>query len=65
MLDRHAVQALLQAGQSPRQIAHQLGISRRTVQRIAQEPPVVAVDDAAAHVACRAVAPRARKYSGR
>ena len=51
MLDRHAVQALLQSGQSARQIAHQLGISRRTVQRIAHEPPVVAVDDAAAHAA--------------
>jgi transposase len=39
MLDRHAVQALLQAGRSPRQIADQLGVSRRTVQRIALEPP--------------------------
>lgn len=46
------MQAFVQAGQSPRQIAHQLGISRRTVQRIALEPPVVAVDDAAAHAAC-------------
>lgn len=27
MLDRHAVQALLRAGQTPRQIAHQLGTS--------------------------------------
>ncbi len=52
MFARHAVQALVQAGQSPRQIAHQLGISRPTVQRIALEPPVVAVDDAAAHAAC-------------
>ena len=51
MLDRHAVQALLTAGQSPRQIAHQLGISRRTVQRIANEPPVDTVDDAAARAA--------------
>ena len=51
MLDRHAVQALLQAGHAPRQIAHQLGISRRTVQRIANEPPVDTVDDAAARAA--------------
>ena len=51
MLDRHAVQALLQAGHAPRQIAHQLGISRRSVQRIALEPPVATVDDAAAHAA--------------
>jgi len=51
MLDRHAVQALLTAGQSPRQIAHHLGISRRTVQRIAHEPPVTTVDDAAARAA--------------
>jgi transposase len=51
MLDRHAVQALLHAGQTPRQIAHQLGMSRRTVQRIALEPPVATVDDAAAHAA--------------
>lgn len=51
MLDRHAVQALLRAGQSPRQIAHQLGISRRTVQRIALEPPVATVDDAGARAA--------------
>ena len=51
MLDRHAVQALLKAGQAPRQIAQQLGISRRTVQRIAVEPPVDTVDDAAARAA--------------
>ena len=48
MLDRHAVQALLHAGQTPRQIAYQLGISRRTVQRIALGPPV---DDTAPRVA--------------
>lgn len=34
-----------------RQIAHQLRISRRMVQRIALEPPVATVDDAAAHAA--------------
>ncbi len=52
MLDRHAVQALLHAAQTPRQIAHQLGMSRRTVQRIALEPPVTTVDDTAARAAC-------------
>ena len=52
MIDRHAVQALLHAGQTPRQIAHQLGISRRTVQRIALEPPVTTVDDRAARAVC-------------
>jgi len=51
MLDRHAVQALLLAGQTPRQIAHQLGISRRTVQRIALEPRVATIDDGAARAA--------------
>ncbi len=51
MLDRHAVQALLQAGHTPRQIAHQLEISRRTVQRIALEPTVATIDDAAARAA--------------
>lgn len=51
MLDRHAVQALRQAGHTPRQIAHQLGISRRTVQRIALEPLVTTVDDTAARAA--------------
>lgn len=40
MLDRHAVQKLLAAGVRPRQVARQLGISRRTVERIAQEPPI-------------------------
>jgi len=40
MLDRPAVQALRKAGQTPRQIARQLEISRRSVQRIANEPPV-------------------------
>ncbi len=53
MLNRHAVQQLLAAGVGPREIARQLEISRRTVQRIAREPQVDAVDDAAAHAARR------------
>ena len=48
MLDRHAVHALLEAGQSTLEIARQLGVSRRTIQRIAKEPPVDDGDDHAA-----------------
>lgn len=45
MIDRHAVHALLQAGQSTKEIAAQFGVSRRSVQRIAKEPPVDEADD--------------------
>src|SRR5690606_33024845 len=48
MLDRHAVHALLEAGQSTQEIAAQFGVSRRTVQRIAKEPAVESGDDDAA-----------------
>ena len=37
MLDRHAVQELLRAGVKPRAVAKQVGVSRRTVERIAGE----------------------------
>ena len=47
MLDRHAVHELLRAGLKARQIAHQLGVSRRTVERIAREPTPADADDAA------------------
>lgn len=40
MLDRHAVQELLRAGLSARVVAHQFGVSRRTIERIAHEAPV-------------------------
>jgi transposase len=40
MLDRHAVQELLRAGVSPRAVATQFGVSRRTVERVAREGPV-------------------------
>lgn len=46
MIDRHAVRALLDAGQKQRDIAKQLGISERSVRRIAKEPPVAEGDDA-------------------
>ena len=48
MIDRHAVHALLKAGQSTTQIAAQYGVTRRTIQRIAKEPPVDDADDGAA-----------------
>lgn len=54
MIDRHAVQALLEAGQTTKAVADLLGISQRTAQRIAKEAPVEEVDDAVAR-ACRGV----------
>jgi transposase len=42
MLDRHAVQELLRAGLTPRAIATQYGVSRRTVERIRHEESVTA-----------------------
>jgi transposase len=48
MIDRHAVHALLKAGQTTQGIALQLGVTQRTIQRIAREPPVEQADDAEA-----------------
>lgn len=48
MIDRHAVHALLEAGKPTREIAKQFGVSQRTIQRIAEEGPVEAADDAEA-----------------
>ena len=45
MIDRHAVHALLQSGQSTQDIAQQMGVSQRTIQRIATEPPIEEADD--------------------
>ena len=45
MIDRHAVHALLQSGQLTKDIAQQMGVSQRTIQRIAKEPPVEDADD--------------------
>lgn len=45
MIQRHAVQVLLQSGLSHRQVARQTGISKRTVTRIAQEAEVDTLDD--------------------
>jgi transposase len=44
MLDRHAVQELLRAGVSPRVIATQYGVSRRTIERIRHEAPITTAD---------------------
>lgn len=48
MLDRHAVQKLLRAGVSAREIARQLDTSVRTVRRIAREAAIEQVDGATA-----------------
>ena len=48
MIDRHAVHALLEAGQSTKEIAQQFGVTPRTIQRIAKEPPIEEADDAVA-----------------
>lgn len=45
MIDRHAVHALLTAGEPTKKIAKQLGVSQRTIQRIAKEPSVETGDD--------------------
>lgn len=40
MLDRHAVQKLLDAGVKPRTVAEQFRVSRRTIERIAREAEI-------------------------
>jgi transposase len=52
MIDRHAVKALLEAGQKQAEIAKQLGISVRSVRRIKHEAPVAGSDDAAERRRC-------------
>ncbi len=48
MIDRHAVHALLTSGLPSKQIALQMGVSQRTIQRIALEPVVEETNDQAA-----------------
>lgn len=48
MIDRYAVLALLQSGQTQVSVARQMGISERTVRRIAREGPLDSADDRAA-----------------
>jgi DNA invertase Pin-like site-specific DNA recombinase len=47
MLKRHEVEILLKAGHSKAEVARLAGVSLCSVKRIAQESPVVHVDDAA------------------
>jgi transposase len=47
MLKRHEVEILLKAGHPKVEVAHLTGVSLRSVNRIAEETPVVHVDDAA------------------
>jgi IS30 family transposase len=64
MLDRHAVHALLKAGQSTKEIAVQMGVTRRTIQRIAKEPAVEEADDAEALRRRASAALRCRRRLG-
>lgn len=45
MLDRHAVRKLLDAGVTPRAVAEQFRVSRRTIERIAREAEIRATAD--------------------
>jgi hypothetical protein len=47
MLKRHEVEILLRAGHSKAEVARLAGVSLCSVKRIAEETPVVHVDDAA------------------
>jgi transposase len=48
MIDRYLVQKLRAAGQRTKEIAKQLGVSQRTVQRVTKEAPVQEANDALA-----------------
>jgi transposase len=58
MLDRHAVQELVRAQVTAREIAKQMGVSVRTVRRIVREGAVPTSDDAAARSAREVGRPR-------
>ena len=58
MLDRHAVQELVRAKVTAREIAKQLGVSVRTVRRIVREGAVATADDAEARTAIQIGRPR-------
>jgi transposase len=47
MLKRHEIEVLLKAGHPKTEVARLVGVSARSVHRIAEESPVVQVDDAA------------------
>jgi transposase len=48
MIDRHVIQKLRAIGKKTSEVARELGISQRTVQRVLKEPPVQEADDAVA-----------------
>lgn len=50
MLKRHEIEVLLKAGHAKVQVAGLAGVSLSSVKRIAEEAPVVHVDDAAERV---------------
>jgi transposase len=50
MLKRHEVEILLKAGHSKTEVARLSGVSLCSVKRIAEEAPVIHVDDAAEHL---------------
>jgi transposase len=58
MLDRHAVQELVRADVTAREIAEQFGVSVRTVRRILREGQVATGDDASARSARHVGRPR-------
>ena len=50
MLKRHEIEVLLKAGHAKIEVARLAGVSQSSVKRIAEEAPVVHVDDAAERV---------------
>jgi len=48
MIDRHAVKQMLEAGLRVMDVAEHFGVTRRTIERIRSEGPVVEVEDGAA-----------------
>lgn len=63
MLKRHEVEILLKAGHAKAEIARLSGVSRRSVQRIAEESAVLQVEDEAERSA-RSVGPVRFRISG-
>jgi len=47
MLKRHAIEILLKVGHAEVEVGHLTGVSLRSINRIAEEAPIVHVDDAA------------------
>jgi len=64
MLKRHEVEILLRAGHRKSAVARLTGLSLCSVKRIAQESPVVHVDDAAERPGDRLAGPAQFRISG-